>query len=624
MLARKARITLIAVTIVVAIIVIIGIFMFLYLKTDVFKSNEDMFFKYLATGFDSIDIIKNDDKLGIENTLSTSKYTSELKGKLEYTTNVGTDNEDKNSGINKIGLDVKSDIDKSENYKYQNISLATDTDTLVGIEYLKSGNDYGVRLKDVQQFVSSSDEQEKTLSDLGVQDISVITKDIDVNSILNFSDQEKQTLINTYSNVIKNNVSKDKYGKQTNTLITMNNGDLQTNSYYITLPVEEYNNLLVKILQEVEKDEIILSRLDKIQDCIKTKYSEYNPTQSLRDKFVSEVDSKIQDIQNNNIGSETVKIAIYESKGKAVRISAEKSDEKIIFDTHDNKIKINITNLSTDTLEKNIEIEKNDTDSQNELKFEYESKKNDSILKNIEIDVIESLNSDKINRNLKLTLQNKTYQGTLTLDENINTMDSFENQVTFENDNIKFSSLQDDQKNNILEILKASVQSQLDNLHSIASEDEYRSMLQNLGLIKTSIQISEDGGVTETERNRFNSQFEFFKSDNLTKDNIKELIGVVASNLQDVKVTLTSGETADLDINKLKDSSSDTSDYKKSISEILLYIKPNATSDEKQNNILEYVDKYSDVNKYSATIEYDNNGLVRLIRVKLQEDQEDD
>ena len=326
MLARKARITLIAVTIVVAIIVIIGIFMFLYLKTDVFKSNEDMFFKYLATGFDSIDIIKNDDKLGIENTLSTSKYTSELKGKLEYTTNVGTDNEDKNSGINKIGLDVKSDIDKSENYKYQNISLATDTDTLVGIEYLKSGNDYGVRLKDVQQFVSSSDEQEKTLSDLGVQDISVITKDIDVNSILNFSDQEKQTLINTYSNVIKNNVSKDKYGKQTNTLITMNNGDLQTNSYYITLPVEEYNNLLVKILQEVEKDEIILSRLDKIQDCIKTKYSEYNPTQSLRDKFVSEVDSKIQDIQNNNIGSETVKIAIYESKGKAVRISAEKSD----------------------------------------------------------------------------------------------------------------------------------------------------------------------------------------------------------------------------------------------------------------------------------------------------------
>lgn len=621
MLAKKARITLIAVTIVTAIILIIGIVMFLYFKTDIFKSNEDLFFKYFTTGFDALDIVKIDDNLGIENTLNTNKYTSNLQGKFEYTTNVGTDNEDKNSGINQIGLNIKSNIDKTNNYKYQNILIGIANNNYIGIEYLQDKDNYGARLKDIQQFVSGNDTEQKVLSDIGIQDISIVTKDVDINSIFNFSNDEKQTLINTYSNIIKSNVSKDKYNKQINTLITMDNGDIQTNSYYIKMKLEDYNNLFVKMLQQVEKDEIILSKLDKLEEVIKTKYPEYNPNQSIKEKFVNEIDSKIQNIQNNNIGNEEVKISVYENSGKAVRISAERAEEKIIIDNNNNKLKIKISELNTDTIEKTIKFEKNNTDTENKQKFEYESKQNDSVQKAIEVELGNTLKDDKIEKNLKISLQNKSYQGILTLDDQIQTVDNFDNQVTFEKDNIILSTLQEEQKNAIMEILKENIQNQFNDLYSIASKDDYTKMLQNLGIIKKeTIQISSDGGVTETEKKRFNSQFEFFASENLSKDNIKELIEASENNLQDIKILLKTGETEDIDINKLKESSNEASEYKDNIVGIVVYIKPNATNEEAETNALEYIDKYASNDEYAVTIQYDNNGLTKTISAKFQTD----
>ena len=108
MMARKKRIAILVVSIVLVILAIVGTIIFLYLKTDAFKSNETLFAKYFMQSFNAIDIIKNNDALGIDNTLNANKYTSELKGKIEYTKNVETNSEDKNSSINQIGLNVKS------------------------------------------------------------------------------------------------------------------------------------------------------------------------------------------------------------------------------------------------------------------------------------------------------------------------------------------------------------------------------------------------------------------------------------------------------------------------------------------------------------------------------------
>lgn len=616
-MARKKRITILVISIVLAVLAIVGTITFLYLKTDAFKSNETLFAKYFMQRFNAIDIIKNNDALGIDNTLNANKYTSELKGKIEYTKNVETNSEDKNSSINQIGLNVKSNIDKSNEYEYKNVTISSDNENYIGLEYLKSQSNYGIRLKNINQFASNNDEQNQLLTELGLGKLNIIISDIDINSICNFNDQEKQNLVDTYTKIVTSNVSKDKYYSQRNTLITVNNQDVNTNAYYIKMTVEEYNNLYIKILEQLKTDEIILSRIDTIEKTIKENYPDYTSEDKLRNKFINNIEDKIKDIQNNNIGSDEVKITVYESKGTTVRFAIEKTTEKILFDLYGGtSIKLDISKIGYETTEKTFTIEKTAGSNEQKTLIEYENKKNDEILNNFKLEYNQTLENNKIAKNAEITIAKDKYKGIFDLEDNIKIVDNFENQIALEN-NVELNKLQDEQKNIIINILKANIQNQLDSLYAVASLNDYESMLQNLGVMrKKSIQISSTGEVTELERTRFNSQFEFFASSDLTSDNIKELLNTTKDNFEDMKVLLKTGEVQDLDMEKLK-SSKDSNEYKKSIAEILFYIKRNSNNEQKAENTLEYLKNNND--KYTVSIEYDNDRLVKIIRAKIQE-----
>ena len=618
MMARKKRIAILVVSIVLVILAIVGTIIFLYLKTDAFKSNETLFAKYFIQSFNAIDTIKNDDLLGIEDILNTNKYTSELKGKIEYTKNVETNNEDKNSSINQIGLNVKSNIDKSNDYNYKNITIGSDNENYIGLEYLKNQNNYGIRLKNINQFASNNDEENKLLTELGLGSLNILVSDIDINSICNFNDQEKQNLIDTYTKIVTSNVSKDKYYSQRNTLITVNNQDVNTNAYYIKMTVEEYNNLYIKILEQLKADEIILSRIDTIEKTIKENYPDYTSEDKLRNKFINNIEDKIKDIQNNNIGSDEVKIIVYENKGTTVRVAIEKTTEKILLDLYGGtSVKLDISKIGYETTEKVFTIEKTTQSNEQKALIEYENKKNDEILNSFKLEYNQSLQNNKINKNAEITIIKDKYKGIFNIEDNIQTVDDFKNQITLDKDNVELNKLQDEQKSIIMNILKANTQNQLDSLYAVASLSDYENMLQNLGVMrKKSIQISDTGEVTELERTRFNSQFEFFASSDLTSDNINELLNTTKDNFEDMKVLLKTGEVQDLDLEKLK-SSKEASEYKKNISEILFYIKRNSNNEQKAEDTREYLKNNND--KYTVSMEYDSDRLVRIVRVKIQE-----
>ena len=616
MMARKKRIAILVVSIVLVILAIVGTIIFLYLKTDTFKSNETLFAKYFIQSFNAIDTIKNDDLLGIEDTLNTNKYTSELKGKIEYTKNVETNNEDKNSSINQVVLNVKSNTDKTNDYNYKNITIGSDNENYIGLDYLKSQSNYGIRLKNINQFASNNDEENKLLTELGLGKLKVLISDIDINSICNFSEKEKQNLIDTYTKIVTSNVSKDKFYRQRGTLITVNNQDVNTNAYYIKMTVEEYNNLYIKILEQLKNDEIILSRIDTIETTIKENYPDYTSEETLRNKFISNIEEKIKDIQNNNIGSDEVKITVYESKGITVRFAIEKTTEKILFDLYGGtSIKLDISNIGYETTEKTFTIEKTSGSNEQKTLIEYENKKNDEILNNFKLEYNQTSENNKITKNAEITIAKDKYKGIFDLEDNIKIVNNFENHIALEN-NVELNKLQDEQKNIIMNILKTNTQNQLDSLYAVASLNDYENMLQNLGVMrKKAIQISSTGEVTELERTRFNSQFEFFASSDLTSDNINELLNTAEDNFQDMKVLLKTGEVQDLDMEKLN-SSREASEYKKNIAEILFYIKRNSNNEQKAEDIREYLKNNN--NKYTVSIEYDSDRLVRIIRAKIQ------
>ena len=285
---RKKRLIILVVSVIlVTLIILLAIFSFLYLKTDIFKSKQALFTKYLLQNFDAIEIMKNEDNSDIKNLLNNNKYISEMEGKIEYTENIGTSDENKKNPINDVRIKIKSNVDKIENYSYRDIAIKTDDEDLVKLEYLTNNETNAIRLNGIQQFVSVENNQEnQIIQQLQIEEIEKLISNIDITSAFDFTEKEKQTLKNTYLEIVESNVSKDKFSKQSKSLITVNNKDVQTNAYCMKITIEEYNNLCIKILEQLSKDEIILAKIDFIENKIKEKNSNYKQNESFRENFL--------------------------------------------------------------------------------------------------------------------------------------------------------------------------------------------------------------------------------------------------------------------------------------------------------------------------------------------------
>ncbi len=616
MMARKTRIAIITVAISLLVITIIGILTFLYLETDAFKTNETLFTKYLAQNFEELDNLKNNSNSTTKSLLENSKYTSKIDGQIEYIENKDTSDENKNSSVNNIKLKINVQKDNQNKYKYYDMAIQNENEKLLGVEYIKTQGKQGIRLNGIQQFVSTQNEENEILKEFNIKTIDKLTSSIDIDSIISFSEEEKQTIKNNYMNILKSNISKDKYHKQSKALITVNNKDIQTNAYYISMTLEEYNNLYVKMLQQLEKDEILLAKIDAIEEQLK----EYNAEENLKDKIIEKINEKIKKIQDNNIGNDEVKITVYENNGKTVRTSIENGTDKLVLDFYNEaSMKITQTKMEDVVKEKTIKIEKQKNDAQINTMIEYSNSEENQEKYNITLNYEETNQNNNIQKNVELSISNDKNQANLKINDTINIVDEFENEITLNEDNVNIDELEDEQKSSISEILNENYRTQLSNVQAVANINDYKRMLQNLGIIKNdAVKLPSEGEITDTERKRFNSQFEFFASENLTSNNITELLNTATNNLGDIKVVLKDGNIEDLDADKLK-SSNDSYEYKKSISEILLYIKRNSNNEEKSKNLNEYL-KDENNNKYTVSIEYDNDGLTSLIRAKLQDE----
>lgn len=625
MMPRKKRLTIMISAIVFTILVIIGILLFVYLKTDAFKSNQTLFAKYLFQDFDVIYNLKPTEPEEIQNNLNNNKYTSDIKGKIQYTQNIGTSDENKNSPINNVQLKIKGQTDKQNNYKYKDISLTQDDENLMRVEYVNEDETCGIRLDGIKQFVSNKDSDFAELSQkLNLYNIEGLLEEIDLDSIFNFTDEEKTNIKNTYLGIIQSNITKDKYYKQSNTLITVNNQDVQANAYSIKMTIEEYNNLYIKVLQKMTNDENILTKIDNLEKIIKEKYNTDKEDGYLRKEFIDKLNETIEEIKSNNIGQDEVKITVYESNRKTIRTTIEKSKEKIMLDVYNdnNSIKIDKTELGDTENEEIFKIEKNIETEKGKTFIEYEKIINNEINNNIQLTLDQKIENSKVTKIGRLEISNEKYDAILNIEDNIVIVNQFENQVKLADDNITLNDLDNDKITTIQNILNKNMEEQLEKLNSKVTLRDYINMLQNINILKPdSIQISDDVKVTEIEKNRFNSQYEFFVSDNLNQDNIKELLEVAKNSFGDMKVVLKNGDTEDLDIDKLSDNNySIKTDYKKSIDEIDIFIKRNSSNEKKQEDIITLLKENNNNVKYNVSLDYnDNTGLVEKIKIKIVE-----
>ena len=610
MIRKKRVIIFVIIIVLLALLILLGALgIYLYKTTDMFKSTDLLFRKYLSQNVNILDKIEIKDTSGVKKQMETNKYISNLTGNIEYTENIQTSDENKNNPVNSQTVKVSSNIDKANNYLYRNVSIIKDEEKLAGLEYLQHEKNYAIRVNGIQQFLSSNNLDD--LKNFGIDNIELLNADINLSQILNFSDSEKETIKHSIINICQENLSSNKFYKQKNVTIKQNDKSVYTNLFSVDMTYEEYNNLLIKVLENLKENQTILSKIELINGQIKELYPSYSD--NLKDEFVSKIEEKINNIKDNNIGNDTVKITVYENSMKTVRTVIEKNDGTITLDNSGTTIKLNVSKTGNQSEEKEIRYTINGDDN---ISVAFSDKENDKITKELLVNYLQTVNGSNVKRTYEIEIENEKYQGKFNIDDEIQFVTEFDNSLLENSDNLEINKLNSEQKTSLYEVVKGVVLEQSTN----ANIQNYNDIFEKLDIIKKEKVDQPVGGqISDIEKKRFNSQFEFFESQGLSSDNVTDLIQAVTDNIQDIKIQLKDGSIEDINIDKLE-SNKQSKDYINSISAIVIYVKKDTTNKEKIEQSSTLIEKLKN-SKFDVSLEYDGNELVKTVFVKIEEEK---
>ena len=608
-MARKKRRMVIGLTILFLLIIILAILLTLYFTTDMFKSNKTLFEKYLLQGMAQISNLDDETHMNeLNQLLENNKEQNVLKGNITY-----EENGQKDNVINNINLEITGQTDKKENYNYQDISLTDENEqTLYKAEYINDNNIYGLRLDGIKQFVST--DLEKSTDENNKAKIWEDLKNINIEDYLGFSEEEKQTLQTRYFNVINNGTNENSFTKQKNVTLIINEQNYTANAYIFSLTKEELNNIYIEILNQIKTDDIILKKLENLDN----KINEYNDimqngkTSKIKEEIVNKITEKTEEIKNSNIGSDQRRIIVYESQGKPISLGIENGESKIYINTIDEENKKFFEIEETKETEKenssDFIIEKNIQENNEQIIVTYNKVVDDEKIENT-LDYTRKLENDTVNVDFKLNRKIKEFNIEVNLNNVIKIVNNLDKIELDETNNVLLEDLDEDNKNNILNILNENKNSQQNRINEKITQETFDNILINLELKQAGAEeIGNDGTISETERNRFNSNFEFYEGEEVSKENVLKLIEVAKNNLDDIKVTKYK-EDEYLDEEKTQPAAQEYS----------MLIKRSSKNDEVANRFYNTI-KDSDKDSYNIKIEYNQQtGLVESILISVND-----
>lgn len=607
MMPRKKRRTLIIVSIIMIILVIIGTLIFLYMTTDAFKSNDTLFAKYLSQNFYIIEEMQNQNGMKEANTLlENNKYTSTIQANINYITNKELEDEKKDNPINQIELKIEGQTDKLSSYKYKDIKLIKQEENLERAEYIETKDSQGIRLDEVKQFVTFDKTKEnQNISQLDLTLLKTISNisEINWNNIKEtFTQEEINTIMNKYMNIIMANMNAQAFEKKTGN-ITINESAIKTNAYTISITKEQFNNIYIEILEAMKQDEIILNKIDMLN----TKIKEItNTEQGLKQTFIEYITNKIEEIRSTNIGQEIREITVYEKNGQTMRTEIVSDEYQFRIDrlTNQNGIWLEISYQKQTEKQNGWKINTMLTSKENEENnyIGIENAK-DGILNYIEINNESKMENNRINSQVEAKAYNEKNEVTLTAKQTDTIVNKLENIVELnEENNINIEDLKEEEKNNILLILDENIKNQTSKLEKIVTLKDAINMLINVDLMKESMgELTESGIVTEAEKNRFNAIFEFYEGEKIEIEDIKKMMNVVKDHLKEIKIM-------EYEEQKRKDEQPKPKKY-------LIVIEKDKKNEELANLLVSNLEnEKNSSDEYNVKIEYnEENGLIKNI-----------
>ena len=328
----------IIITVIVLIIVLLGVIAYLYFFTDIFKTNKDLFIKYSAQLFQQENgfIEKNLD------TYFQRKEQTPYENKGSFYVNIdGGSNgtEEIIDAVNNFSIDFSGKTDKINNKAEQNITLQYSDDVNWPMIYRHTGDFYGIQTDDVsEKYVTIENNNLKELLEKMGSETTEIPDKIDVQEeiqAVEYTPEEMETVINKYLGVLDTQLKEEQFQEQVS--------EDGTTTYILTMQNEEFKNLVIALLTELQNDNITL---EKIKLLMQNKISGEN-VQEINAEFISKIISSLQESKVEE-GEFSINLSERNDKLQSLTINNEtyniKIDKQVADDTLDYNIEMTISN----------------------------------------------------------------------------------------------------------------------------------------------------------------------------------------------------------------------------------------------------------------------------------------
>lgn len=580
---KSKRILIITLIIILVLAVAGTVFTYLFLTTDTFKSDKELFAKYISQNSETLEKFTDlQTKKVYEGLKDEEKYESDTEIKATY-----SEGGEVSNPINNLSAKINVQKDKSEDYFYADGQISYGDEKYLEAEAIKDQEAYGIRFTDiVKQFVTVKNDSKlsEVAKDLGTDSVT-LEKIMDVidgkenatEEII--SKEDVQKIKDKYMNIITNAISNGTFSSNKDAKITYNNNTVSAKAYTVSLTSEQVEGMIVEILNNLkEEDKIGEKYQDKINDII----------------------SNITDEKE----IPAVKITVYEQNKKTIRTAIEiTSLAKITVENTDEnnelKTKIQISGISTETTEEyNIEITKKTDENQENVEAVLSVTNGDDTY---QAGISNTLKNSDSEIQIKTIFEYKKdiLTAALNLNNNIILGDSFEKKQTLSNNNYVLNDATAESRQKVITQLKQVVPEKMTTRMGL--------LMEAIGLKQNNVTETEkpESEMTQVDINKFNAKFEFFTGDEVTPENVKTLIGIAKENLGSYEINIVedsqnSGNTATTDPEKIKYS-------------IKLKIEKGKTNEDGTNQILA---KISDKKKYKVSIFYkEQNNMIDYITI---------
>ena len=580
----KSKKILIITLIIILVLAVAGtVFAYLFIATDTFKGDKELFAKYISQNSETLEKFTDlQTKKVYEGLKDEEKYESDTEIKATY-----SEGGEVSNPINNLSAKINIQKDNTEDYFYADGQISYGNEKYLEAEAIKDQETYGVRFTDiVKQFVTVKNDSKlgEVAKDLGTDSVT-LEKIMDVidgkenatEEII--SKEDVQKIKDKYMNIITKAVSNGTFSSNKDAKITYNNNTVSAKAYTVSLTSEQVEGMIVEILNNLkEEDKIGEKYQDKINDII----------------------SNITDEKE----IPAVKITVYEQNKKTIRTAIEiTSLAKITVENTDEnnelKTKIQISCISTETTEEyNIEITKKTEENQENVEAVLSVTNGDDTY---QAGISNTLKNSDSEIQIKTIFEYKKdiLTAALNLNNNIILGDSFEKKQTLANNNYVLNDAPAESRQKVITQLKQVVPEKMTTRMGL--------LMEAIGLKQNNVTETEkpESEMTQVDINKFNAKFEFFTGDEVTPENVKTLIGIAKENLGSYEINIVedsqnSGKTTTTDPEKIK--------YN-----IKLKIEKGKTNEDGTNQILA---KISDKKKYKVSIFYkEQNNMIDYITI---------